>query len=143
MADFKITYKGNSLVLPFDYKCFECGDISTIEHKRSDDMHGRICSKCNGELGRYITSAVSKEKVTTTGKPYKVTYKGGSRLVNFEYICYGCHDISFIEHKRSEDMRHRTCEKCGDLLSRHITSAPRLDADYHEAHLTRNIGWDS
>ncbi len=57
MADFKINYKGNSLVIPFDYKCYECGDISIIEHKRSEDMRNRKCKKCEGELSRYITKA--------------------------------------------------------------------------------------
>lgn len=74
---------------------------------------------------------------------FKITYKGNSLVIPFDYKCYECGDISVIEQKRSDDMNHRICEKCGGKLSRYITSAPMLDADYHESHLARNIGWSS
>lgn len=54
---FKINYKGSSYEIPFEYKCLNCGEHTVIEHKRSDDMHGRECPKCNGELSRYIGKA--------------------------------------------------------------------------------------
>lgn len=57
--DFKINYKGSSYEVPFEYKCLDCEEHCTIEHKRSDTMRGRECPKCKGELSRYIGKAPS------------------------------------------------------------------------------------
>lgn len=65
-------------------------------------------------------------------------------LLDFEYKCLKCGHIHTIEHRRSDEMRGRTCtcKGCKGELSRYIHTAPALDADYHEAHLARNIGWN-
>jgi DNA-directed RNA polymerase subunit RPC12/RpoP len=51
---FKINYKGSSCIIPFEYRCLECGEHTTIEQARKDDMRGRECPHCKGELVRYI-----------------------------------------------------------------------------------------
>jgi len=56
---FKVNYRGSSYDLPFEYKCTECGEHTTIEHKRSATMRGRECPECKGELSRYIGKAPS------------------------------------------------------------------------------------
>lgn len=76
---------------------------------------------------------------------FKIKYSGCKMLLDFEYKCMDCGHLHVIEQYRSDDMQHRVClcEGCNGHLSRYIRTAPLLDADYHEAHLARNIGWDS
>lgn len=71
----------------------------------------------------------------------KINYKCSSVLKEWGYICEDCRDISMLIHKASDDMHCHKCEKCGGDLLRYISKAPSLDADYHQDHLTRNIGW--
>lgn len=73
----------------------------------------------------------------------KTNYKGGNMVLPWEYVCEDCKEHETIEHTRRDDMSHRQCKHCGGLLLRYITKAPTMGADYHDAHLTRNIGWDS
>ncbi len=64
--------------------------------------------------------------------------------IPFDYKCSKCGHISVIDQRRKDDMRHRKCKQrgCGGLLSRYITKAPLLDADYHDSRKYHNIGWD-
>lgn len=73
---------------------------------------------------------------------FKINYKCGGRLREWEYVCEDCREHTTIEHMVQDDMEHRKCEHCNGLLLRYIPRAPSLDADYHQDHLTRNIGWD-
>jgi len=75
---------------------------------------------------------------------FKINYKGCKMLLEFEYKCQECGHHHIIEQYRSDTMRGRKClcKGCEGELTRFIRTAPLLDADYHEAHLTRNIGWD-
>lgn len=54
---FKINYKGSSYIIPFEYKCLACGEHTIVNHLRCDDMRGRECPNCHGELTRYIDKA--------------------------------------------------------------------------------------
>lgn len=74
----------------------------------------------------------------------KITYKGTSMVVPFDYRCPECGHTCSIDHKRHEDMAHRKCpkKKCKGTLRRHIHTAPMLDADYHESRKYHNIGWE-
>jgi len=73
--------------------------------------------------------------------PFKITYRGSSYDVPFDYKCTACELICTVEHKRCETMHGRECPKCKGELTRYISKAPSLGADYHVDQLTRNIGW--
>ena len=72
----------------------------------------------------------------------KINYKGSKRVMPWEYVCEECKEHVTIEHTREDDMHHRHCDHCDGLLLRYINKVPTLGADYHDALLTRNIGWD-
>lgn len=74
---------------------------------------------------------------------FKINYKGNTVVLPFEYKCLECGEHTTIDQTRRETMRDRECPNCETgILSRYIARPPSLDADYHEAHKTRNIGWD-
>lgn len=78
--------------------------------------------------------------------PIKITYKGAGIVKPFEYICTECRHECEIEQRRSEPMDNHECPDCSSkknkvFLVRHITEAPKLDADFHDAGKSRNIGW--
>lgn len=73
----------------------------------------------------------------------KINYSGSSCQTDFEYRCSECDEHIVLTHKRSDDMRGRSCPECDGKLYRHISKPPALGADYHEGCLARNIGWDA
>ena len=49
-----IRFKGGcDLVQGFEYICLSCREQVTIQHKRSDKMRDRGCTKCEGVLSRF------------------------------------------------------------------------------------------
>lgn len=72
----------------------------------------------------------------------KINYKGCLAPRDWEYVCEDCCGRSVINHSVNVDMHSFTCDWCEGKLLRYINKAPLLDADYHQDHLTRNIGWD-
>ena len=75
---------------------------------------------------------------------FNVNFKGGCVIpIDFDYVCLSCRGESTLRHERSETMHGRVCGDCGGELSRHITQAPTLDADYHDRCKSHNLGWES
>ena len=62
---FKINYKGSTCVTDFEYKCSECDEHITLNHKRSDDMRGRSCPECDGKL--YVRAVGARPASATVG----------------------------------------------------------------------------
>ena len=55
---FNINFRGGcDLVMGFEYVCLTCREHTTIQHRRSDPMHGRPCTQCAGTLSRYHDEA--------------------------------------------------------------------------------------
>lgn len=51
---FNINFRGGcNIAISFEYICLTCSEHAIIQHKRSEPMSGRPCTKCSGELARY------------------------------------------------------------------------------------------
>lgn len=71
-----------------------------------------------------------------------VKFSGEGVAQDWDYRCYDCGKDTVIAHTRLETMRGRECPCCKGELGRRITSAPALDADFHESQKAHNLGWD-
>ena len=51
---YTVNFRGGcDMVMGFEYVCLTCAEHAVIQHKRSDPMKGRSCTKCAGVLSRY------------------------------------------------------------------------------------------
>lgn len=73
----------------------------------------------------------------------KINYSGAPFKREWQYVCNNCNMFTVLRHTAEDDMSHRKCPHCSETMHRYIDGAPLMDADYHEAHKARNIGWDS
>lgn len=55
---YTVNFRGGcDMVMGFEYVCLTCAEHTVIQHKRSDPMKGRSCTKCEGVLSRYHDEA--------------------------------------------------------------------------------------
>ena len=80
--------------------------------------------------------------IETKENGFTIRYATQGAVMDWDYVCLGCSEITTISHLRTDTMRGRECPHCKGQLSRHISAAPALDADFHESQKSHNLGWD-
>jgi predicted nucleic acid-binding Zn ribbon protein len=72
---------------------------------------------------------------------FKINYKGAGLPKPYDYFCKECGYECVFEHTCKE-LKEEDCPECGTRLVRHIKTAPKLGAEFHEGSKFRNLGWD-
>lgn len=58
LQGYNVRFKGGcNINVTFEYICLSCNGHTELFHKRSDDMRGRECPTCKGQLARYHDTA--------------------------------------------------------------------------------------
>ena len=54
---YVVNFRGGCTIThSYEYVCLTCKEHAVIKHQRNEDMTHRSCTKCAGNLARYISS---------------------------------------------------------------------------------------